>query len=92
MGAHRINERNSGHWSLDSEAKNVRSKPKKISRSFTESEIEMYIYIMSKIAANVTLDASDLDNQKYRDNGNILIQFDRERMEDVQSLLIKFNK
>ena len=87
---HRINERNAGHWSLDGEPKHVRTKPKKVSRSFTESEIEMFNYFMNKIADNIQLDASDLDNQVYRDNGDILIQFSRDRIEDVRSLLIKF--
>ena len=86
----RINERNTGHWSLDGEPKQVRTKPKKVSRSFTESEIEMFNYFMNKIVDNVQLDASDLDNQVYRDNGDILIQFSRDRIEDVRSLLNKF--
>lgn len=86
----RINERNTGHWSLDGEPKHVRTKPKKVSRSFSESEIEMFNYFMNKIADNIQLDASDLDNQVYRDNGDILIQFSRDRIEDVRSLLTKF--
>ncbi len=36
------------------------------------------------------LDASDMDDQVYRDNGDILIQFSRDRIEDVRSLLNKF--
>ena len=87
---HRINERNIGHWSLDGEPKNVRVKEKKVSRSFTEGEIEMFNYFMNKIVDNVQLDASDMDNQVYRDNGDILIQFSRDRIEDVRSLLSKF--
>ena len=87
---HRINERNIGRWSLDSEPKNVRTKSKKVSRSFTESEIEMFNYFMSKIVDNIQLDASDMDNQVFRDNGDILIQFSRDRIEDVRSLLNKF--
>lgn len=87
---HRINERNTGHWSLDSEPKNVRTKSKKVSRSFSEGEIEMFNYFIDKIMDNVKLDASDLDDQVYRDNGDILIQFSRDRIEDVRSLLNKF--
>lgn len=86
----RINERNTGHWSLDSEPKHVRTKAKKVSRSFSESEIEMFNYFMSKIVDNIELDASDLDNQVFRDNGDVLIQFSRDRIEDVRSLLNKF--
>ena len=89
--AHRINERNIGNYTLEGELKK-RTKPKKVSRSFTESEIEMFNYFMNRIADNVQLDASDLDNQVYRDNGDILIQFSRDRMEDVRSLLTKFIK
>lgn len=87
---HKINERNTVHWSLDSEPKHIRTKVKKVSRSFTESEIEMFNYFMNKINDNIQLDASDLDNQVFRDNGDILIQFSRDRIEDVRSLLNKF--
>ena len=87
---HRINERNIGQWSLDSEPKHVRTKPKNVSRSFTVSEIEMFNYFMNKIAENIQLDASDLNNQVYRDNADIVIQFSRDRIEDVRSLLNKF--
>ena len=87
---HRINERNTGSWSLDGEPKNVRVKPKKTSRSFTDGEIEMFEYFMNKIVDNIELNAEDLDNQVYRDNGDILIQFSRDRIEDVRSLLTKF--
>ena len=88
--AHRINERNTGFWSLDGEPKNLKRKTKKVSRSFTQDEIEMFNYFINKIADNIQLDASDLDNQVYRDNGDILIQFSRDRMDDVRSLLTKF--
>ncbi len=87
---HRINERNTGNWSLDGEPKNVRTKTKKVSRSFTQEEIEMYNYFMNRIVDNIELNAEDLDNQVYRNNGDILIQFSRDRMEDVRSLLTKF--
>ena len=88
----RINERNTGHWSLYSEPKNIRSQSKKVTRSFTEGEIEMFNYFINKIVDNIRLDASDLNDQVYRDNGDILIQFSRDRMEEVRSLLNKFNK
>lgn len=87
---HRINERNTGNWSLDGEPKNVRVKGKKVSRSFTQGEIEMFEYFMNRIVDNIELNAEDLDNQVYRDNGDILIQFSRDRIEDVRSLLTKF--
>ena len=87
---HRINERNTGIWSIDSEPKHIRKRAKKVSRSFTESEIEMFEYFMNKIVDNIELNAEDLDNQVYRDNGDILIQFSRDRIEDVRSLLNKF--
>ncbi len=88
--AHRINERNTGDWSLNSEPKHVSKKAKKVSRSFTQDEIEMYNYFMNRIVDNIELNAEDLDNQVYRDNGDILIQFSRDRIEDVRSLLTKF--
>ena len=52
----------------------------------------MFNYFIHKIIDNIRLDASDLDDQVYRDNGDILIQFSRDRMEEVRSLLNKFNK
>lgn len=87
---YRINERNTGHWSLDGDPKNVRVKEKKVSRSFTQGEIEMFEYFMNRIVDNIELNAEDKDNQVYRDNGDILIQFSRDRIEDVRSLLTKF--
>ena len=87
---HRINERNIGNWSLNGEPKNLRTKPKKISRSFTQDEIDIYNYFMNKIVDNIVLNTEDMENQVYRDNGDILIQFSRDRIEDVRSLLTKF--
>lgn len=87
---HRINERNAGYWSLNSEPKHVKIKPKKVSRTFTEGEIEMFNYFINKIVDNIKLDATDLNNQVYRDNGDILLQFSRDRIEDVRALLTKF--
>jgi hypothetical protein len=87
---YRINERNIGHWSLNSEQKKSRFKVKKTSRSFTENEIEMFNYLLNKIADNIKLDATDLDEQVFRDNGDIVIQFSRDRIEDFRSLLNKF--
>ena len=88
--AHRINEINTGHWSLDGEPKHITTKPKKVSRSFTEKEITMFNYLMNQISENIRLDASDMDEQVYRDNGNILIQFSRDNIEEFRSLLEKF--
>ena len=87
---HKINERNTGTWSIDSEPKHINKRAKKVSRSFTETEIEMFQYFMNRIVDNIELNAEDLDNQVYRDNGDILIQFSRDRIEDVRSLLNKF--
>lgn len=87
---YRINERNIGHWSIDGEPKKFRLKEKKISKSFSKGEIEMFEYFMNRIVDNIKLDADDKDNQVFRDNGNILIQFSRDRIEEVQSLLNKF--
>lgn len=87
---YRINERNTGYWSLDSEPKHITIKTKKVSRTFTESEIDMYNYFMNKIADNIYLDGTDKNKQVYRDNGDILIQFSRDRIEDLRSLLNKF--
>lgn len=86
---YRINERNAGHWSLDSEPKHITKKSKKINRSFTEHEFEILRYFVIQIANNLELDATDKNNQVYHDNGNILIQFSRDDINDVWSLLEK---
>lgn len=87
---HRINERNTGSWSLNSEPKHVSKKDKKVSRSFTESEIRLFQYLIGQIETDVRLDASDLDEQVYRDTGNILVQFSRDDISDFRSLINKF--
>lgn len=88
--AHRINERNAGDWSLECEPKRQASKPKKVSRSFTQEEVELFRYLIDQIAGNVKLDASDKDNQVYRDNGDILIQFSRDHITAFRALITKF--
>ena len=50
----------------------------------------MFNYLMNQISENIRLDASDMDEQVYRDNGNILIQFSRDNIEEFRSLLEKF--
>lgn len=64
---------------------NTAKKTKKISRSFTKSEIEMFKYLIEKISDNLKL-----EDEVYRDNGDILIQFDADRIKDLYSLLNKF--
>ena len=66
--------------------------PKKTTISLTNEELTMMRYFMNQVLSNIELDASDMDDQVYRDNGNILIQFSRDRMEDVRSLMDKLNK
>lgn len=88
--AHKINERNVGSWTLESEPK-IRNKSKKVTKSFTEREIELFEYFMNKIADNVTLDSSDKDNQVYNTcNKDIIIQFSRDDHQDFINLLNKF--
>ena len=60
--------------------------------SLTNEELTMMRYFMNQVVNNIKLDASDMDDQVFRDNGNILIQFSRDRMEDVRSLMDKLNK
>ena len=52
----------------------------------------MMRYFVNQVVNNIELDASDMDDQVFRDNGNILIQFSRDRMEEVRSLIDKINK
>ena len=87
--AYRINERNTGDYTLKGELKRS-NKEKKVSRTFTDKEITMFNYLMNQISENIRLDASDMDEQVYRDNGNILIQFSRDNIEEFRSLLEKF--
>ena len=88
--AHRINERNCGNYTLECELKKRSNKEKKVSRTFTEKEITMFNYLMNQISENIILDAADMDDQVYRDNGNILIQFSRDNIDEFRSLLEKF--
>ena len=87
----RINERNIGEYKIDGIMKK-RTTCKKIIISLTNEELTMMRYFMNQVLSNIELDASDMDDQVYRDNGNILIQFSRDRMEDVRSLIDKLNK
>ena len=67
-------------------------KAKRTNISLTNEELTMMRYFLSQVFSNIELDASDMDDQVYRDNGNILIQFSRDRMEDVRSLIDKITK
>lgn len=88
--AHRINERNTGDYTLEGVLKKRSNKEKRVSRTFTEKEVIMFNYLMNQVSENIRLDSSDMDEQVYRDNGNILIQFSRDNMEEFRSLLEKF--
>ena len=87
----RVNERNMGDYKIDGSLKK-RTSPKKNIISLTNEELTMMRYFMNQVLSNIELDASDMDDQVYRDNGNILIQFSRDRMEDVIILMDKLNK
>ena len=87
----RINERNVGDYKIDGSFKK-RTAPKKTTISLTNEELTMARYFIYQVINNLELDASDMDDQVYRDNGNILIQFSRDRMEDVRILMDKLNK
>lgn len=87
----RINERNIGDYKINGGLKK-RKTPKKTTISLTNEELIMMRYFMNQVINNIELCASDMDNQLYRDNGNILIQFSRDRMEEVRSLMDKLNK
>ena len=87
--AHRINERNTGNWTLNGEPKNV-NRVKKVSRSFTESEVKMFNYLMGQIINNIELDVDNFEEQKFVDNGNIVISFSRDYIDDLRSLVEKF--
>lgn len=87
----RINERNIGEYKIDGSMKK-RTTCKKTIISLTNEELTMMRYFINQVLINIELDASDIDDQVYRDNGNILIQFSRDRMEEVRSLIDKINK
>ena len=87
----RINERNIGEYKIDGSMKK-RTTCKKTIISLTNEELTMIRYFLNQVLSNIELDASDMDDQVYRDNGNILIQFSRDRIEDVRSLIDKINK
>ena len=77
---------------MKTETLNERTSPKKTTISLTNEELTMARYFMNQVINNIELDASDMDDQVYRDNGNILIQFSRDRMEDVRSLMDKLSR
>ena len=87
----RINERNIGEYKIDGSMKK-RTTCKKTTISLTIEELTMMRYFMNQVVNNIELDASDMDDQVFRDNGNILIQFSRDRIEEVISLIDKLNK
>lgn len=87
---YRINERNVGHWTIEGEPKKRKIFPKKVSRSFTAEEIRMFEYILCQVSDDIKLDASDINDQVFRDQGNILIQFSRDDMDQFRSLQEKF--
>lgn len=87
----RINERNIGEYKIDGSMKK-RTTCKKTIISLTNEELTMMRYFMNQVVNNIKLDASDMDDQVFRDNGNILIQFSRDRIEEVRSLIDKLNK
>ena len=88
--ARRINERNTGNWSINSEPKHVRTKAKKITRSFSENEIALFEYLLGQIENDLVLNSDDINEQVYRDTGNILVQFSRDEIDNFRSLINKF--
>lgn len=87
--AHRINERNTGNWSLESEPK-TRKRISKTNCSFTDNEIVLFQYLLGQIENDLVLNSDDINEQVYRDTGNILIQFSRDDIEYFRSLINKF--
>ena len=87
----RINERNICEYKIDGSMKK-RTTCKKRTISLTNEELTMMRYFMNQVVNNIELDASDMDDQVFRDNGSILIQFSRDRIEEVRSLIDKLNK
>lgn len=87
--AHRINERNTGNWSLESEPK-TRKRISKTTRSFTNNEIVLFEYLLGQIQSDLVLNSDDINEQVYRDTGNILVQFSRDNIDDFRSLINKF--
>ena len=87
--SHRINERNTGNWSLKSEPK-TKKRISKTTRSFTENEIVLFEYLLGQINNDLVLNSDDINEQVYRDTGNILVQFSRNDIDDFRSLINKF--
>ena len=89
--ARRINERNTGNWSLESEPK-TRKRISKTTRSFTENEIVLFEYLLGQIQSDLVLNSDDIKEQVYRDTGNILVQFRRDDIDDFRILINKFKQ
>lgn len=85
---YRINERNIGSVTLNGELKRrIRPKGRKLTLSY--EELQMAYYLLRQVSDNIELDATDMDNQVFRDNGNILIQFDRLDIQHLNTLIEK---
>ena len=87
--SHRINERNTGNWSIESEPKS-KKRISKTTRSFTENEIVLFEYLLGQINNDLVLNSDDINEQVYRDTGNIIVQFSRNDIDDFRSLINKF--
>jgi len=90
MNNGRINERNTGDWSIDSEPKK-RTKIFTASIKLTQSEIDLMKYILRQVAKCVKL--SEIDGKQFfTDNSDFICQFERERIEDLWSIQNKLSK
>lgn len=85
----RINERNTGNWSNDSEPK-TRNKTKRFTRSFTAEELELASYLLDRVSKTLTLE-DYYGVQVFKDNGDFLCQFDRLRINDFWNLQKKLH-
>jgi len=92
--AHRINERNSGNWTLDGEPKR-----RKASQKLTREEEMITVDILERVLNCLEYDR-ELSNghgphhaeATFRDNGDFIISMDRQTYEQLCNVVAKLEK
>ena len=92
--AHRINERNSGKWSLESEPKSRKNKG-----VLTEEEKQLTVMLLEKINECLEYDEALSDGKgrlndvaMFSDGGRFTICMDRLTMESMVDIMIKLRR
>lgn len=79
--SHRINERNSGNWSIDGEPKKRKSKKLNPDEQYLANEILGKVF---------TCMDYDKELEAYTDGGNFILSLSKEEMETLAGIIRKF--